>query len=374
MVTAALIVVLSVFNGFEDLVQHLYADFHADITVLPAKGKWMKADSSLLARIQSFPGVEAAEPVLEERAILVQEGDRSIVKLKGVGPGYTGVSGVPRNMVRGQFALGNTDQPALCLGYVVEGNLRIIAGQTLAPVTVYLPNRLASNPADALSAFHSANAFASGSFSIQQDFDNGYAFTNLGFMRYMLDAQPSDASGLELAVAAQYNPEQVSAGLQRKLGKSFVVKTRYQQNSALFSAMKIEKLIIFFVAFLILLIAAFNIISSLSMIVLEKQRDISILMAMGMDRRRISNLFLKLAAVMGFTGGAIGFLAGTAICLGQRHFHWVKLGADSFIIDYYPVQLRAADYLGVGVVIAAIALIAGFLPARRASFIPVSLR
>jgi lipoprotein-releasing system permease protein len=373
-VTAALIVVLSVFNGFEDLVKQLYSDFYSDIKITNATGKWMEADAGYLQKVISINGVKAAEPVVEERAILMQDEDKSIVWLKGVRDSYAANSGVPNHIIRGKYATGTEEQPALVLGNGVENALQIIAGQTLGPVTIYLPNRSAGIDADPLTALHSANAFATGSFAIQQEFDNQYAFTDAAFMRYMLDLQPNQSSSVEVTTKKGVQVEDVAEKLQEKLGTGFVVKTRFEQNQSLFVAMQVEKLIIFAVAFLILLIAAFNIISSLTMTVMEKERDITVLQAMGANTSIVSSIYLKLAGILAGIGGMAGFLLGIGICVGQQAFHWVKLGGQSFIIDYYPVSMRWQDFLYILLILLVISLVAGWLPARRASKLRLSLR
>jgi lipoprotein-releasing system permease protein len=373
-VTAALVVVLSVFNGFEDLVKQLYSDFYTDIKITNATGKWMDADSLVLQKVLSAKGVQAAEPIVEERAILMQENDKSIVWLKGVSETYASHSGVPSNIIRGRYATGSAAQPALVLGTGVENALQIIAGQTPDPVTIYLPNRNAGIDADPLTALHSANAFAAGTFAIQQEFDNQYAFTDAHFMRYMLDLKANQASAVEVVIAQDAGEDQVAEVLRTSLGNKFLVKTRFQQNQSLFVAMQVEKLIIFGVAFLILLIAAFNIISSLTMTVMEKERDITVLQAMGASANTIAVIYLKLAGVLAGIGGVAGFLIGIGICKAQQVFHLVKLGGQSFIIDYYPVAMRWQDFGYIAAILLIITLLAGWLPARRASRLHLSLR
>lgn len=365
-VTGALVVVLSVFNGFEDLVKSLYSDFYADISIVKTKGKWFEADAALMNKLKSVNGVQLVDPVVEERAILIDGEDKSIVWLKGVSPTYNAGSGVPRHIMRGAFETGTKERPALVIGAGVENALQIAAGESLYPVTTYLPNRLAGNISDVTEALHSANLYVTGSFSIQQEFDNQYAFTNIDFLRYMLDLKPTDVNRMEIMIRNDASDEQIADALRNQLGEGFEVKTRYEQNQSLFVAMQVEKLIIFGVAFLILLIAAFNIMSTLTMMVLEKQDDIAVLFAMGLSGPRVGQVFLKLGGILAFFGSAIGFAFGLGICLAQQQYHFVKLGGQSFIIDYYPVAVRTSDLLIVASIIAIITLLAGWLPARRA--------
>jgi lipoprotein-releasing system permease protein len=365
-VTGALVVVLSVFNGFEDLVKGLYSDFYSDISIVKSTGKWFEADAAFLNRLKAVEGVQLVDPVVEERAILIDGEDKSIVWLKGVSPGYNAGSGVPRHMVRGRFETGTKERPAMVVGAGVENALQIAAGESLYPVTTYLPNRLAGNTSDVTEALHSANVYVTGSFSIQQEFDNQYAFTNIDFLRYMLDLKPQEVNRLEIVLRSDAAAQKVADELRTQLGDGFEVKTRYEQNQSLYVAMQVEKLIIFGVAFLILLIAAFNIMSTLTMMVLEKQDDIAVLFAMGLSGPRVAQVFLKVGGILAFFGSSIGFLIGLGICVAQQQYHFVKLGGQSFIIDYYPVAVRAADLLIVALIIASITLLAGWLPARRA--------
>ena len=366
-VTAALIVVLSVFNGFEDLVKGLYNDFYADVKVTAASGKWMNIPPNQLAELEAVNGVKAIAPVAEERAILVDDENKSIVWLKGVEPGYGNVSGVPKHMIAGNFVTGNREQPVLVLGAGVENALQINADRNLYPVTIYLPNRKSINPADPLDALHSNSAATAGTFVIQQEFDNQYAFTDMRFMQYMLDLQPTQYSSLEVYVAGETPLEPVQAKLKSILGKSFVVRNRYEQNQNLFAAMQIERLVIYGVAFLILIIAAFNIIGCLTMMVLEKQKDIAVLKAMGAPDRTIKRIFLNEGFLLAGIGGFIGIVIALVICWGQSHFHWIKLGGQSFIIDYYPVSMQWTDFLLVAAIIFIIAFIAAYIPSRKAA-------
>jgi lipoprotein-releasing system permease protein len=373
-VTAALIVVLSVFNGFENLVISLYSDFYSDLKVTPTTGKWMPVSDQALARLRTIEGVRGAEGIVQERAILVDQDDKSIVWLKGVSPGYASHSGVPGHMVRGQFETGTAEKPAVVVGAGVESALKIVAGQSPFPLTVYLPNRKAGMQADPLTALHSATAYPAGSFAIQQEFDDQYAFASIEFVRYLLDAGPADFTAVELYLEPSANVGSVKKQVAQILGPGVLLRTRIEQNQSLFTAMQAEKLIIYGVALLIMIIAAFNIISSLTMTVLEKQKDMAVLQAMGTTRGRVAGIFLVLGILLAGIGGLSGFVLGTLICLAQQKFHWVKLGGESFIIDYYPVALRFGDFVLVAASIVLVALFSGWLPARRAATAIYSLK
>jgi lipoprotein-releasing system permease protein len=296
------------------------------------------------------------------------------VWLKGVSVDYAKYSGVASHLIRGGFEIGTRQQPGIVMGAGGENALQVMAGREVFPITVYLPNRLSQSAADPLEAIHSANATPTGSFVIQQDFDNQYAFTNKEFLSYMLDLPASQASSIEIFTDSAANTNAMKKQLEKMLGNNFVVKTRYEQNQSLYAAMQAEKLIIYAVAFLILVIAAFNIISSLTMTVLEKQEDIAVLQAMGTSSGRVSAIFLKLGAILAGLGGLAGCLLGLIICLGQREYHWVKLGGQSFVIDYYPVTMRLSDFMAVTAIVFIIAFFSGWLPSRKASKTEYSLK
>lgn len=373
-VTAALVVVLSVFNGFEDLVKQMYGDFYADLQVMPARGKWIDLPTDGWERIHQIEGVLHAEPVVQERAILLDQDDKSIVWLKGVSANYAGVSGLPEHMFHGAFLVGDSLRPGLVVGEGVEQSLQIVAGQSPNPVTIYLPNPEAGPSADPATAMVSSNAFPTGSFAVQQEFDNQYAFTHISFLQYLMGISGKKFTSIEVFARQGYHPEKIKDQIEKLAGESVIVKTKFEQNQALFSAMKTEKLIIYSVAFLILVIAGFNIVSSLTMTVIEKRKDIAVLKAMGASDSLLYKVFLNLGLLLAGSGALAGFILGMFICIGQQNFHWVKLGGQSFIIDYYPVAIRFSDILVVAVIVISTALLSAWLPSRRAAGSALSLK
>jgi lipoprotein-releasing system permease protein len=373
-VTAALVVVLSVFNGFEDLVKQMYGDFYPDLQVAPKTGKFFTGTLDKVAAIQKLDGVSSVQRVVEERAILLDQEDKSIVWLKGVEDNYAKYSRIPGHIIRGSFFVGDSANPRIVLGVGVELGLKIVAGQTPFPITVYLPNPEAGPSTDPIDAMLSANAYPSGSFAVQQEFDEQYAFTHLGFLQYMLGYPDSVVSKLEIFLQAGANTSKVKGELEILAGQEWEVRDKFEQNQSLFAAMKTEKLIIYAIAFLILVIAGFNIISSLTMTVLEKEKDIAVLKAMGATEAMIQRVFQLLGMLLACIGALAGFVTGLLICWGQQTFHWVKLAGQSFIISHYPVAVRLSDLLVIIGLVLCIALISGWLPARRAILSRFSLR
>ncbi|MCU0374740.1 MAG: FtsX-like permease family protein [Chitinophagaceae bacterium] len=373
-VTAALVVVLSVFNGFEDLVKQMYGDFYADVKVTANTGKWLSIPAHKLEAVKKITGIKAAEPVIEERCMVLDDQQKSIIWLKGVLPSYAAVSGTAGHMVRGAYNLGDSAAPGMVMGIGVENTLQIIAGQTPFPVTVYLPNPAASANADVAEAMLSGNIVATGSFAVQPEFDEQYAFTHLGFMKYMLETGGEKYTQLEIFAVPNANLYKVKEQVAAIMGPAVRVQDRYEQNQNLFAAMQMEKIIIFAVAGLILIIAGFNIISSLTMTILEKQKDIALLEAFGTTGKRINLIFVKLGLLMAAIGAGSGLVVGLAICLGQQYFKWIKLAGQSFIIQHYPVAVRLSDILILLALVLGIAALSAWLPARRAAKTFYSLR
>jgi lipoprotein-releasing system permease protein len=363
---AALILVLSVFNGFEDLVKSLYADFYTDIRIVPAKSKFLTLTPSQLNQIQSASGVKKVSLIAEEKAVLVNENFQSIVYLKGVDEAYPQVSGLVKHIEKGKFDLGTVDKPLLVLGAGIENAVGVEPGLNMNPLTVYLPNLQASG-FSGVDALNSYNANVSASFMLQQDFDNKYAITNIAFVKYMLNLKPDEYSAAELALIPKANTNRVQDQLQSMLGDKYKVQTRFQQNQSLYTVMQIEKWVIYGILSLILIVAAFNMIGALTMLVLEKQKDISVLKALGADEKYIQRIFLNEGFVLAAVGGGSGIIIAIGICLLQIKYKLVKLTGGSFIIDYYPVKMLPMDIVLVIVTIVAIAVLAAWIPSRKAS-------
>lgn len=362
---AALILVLSVFNGFEGLVKSLYADFYTDIRIAPQQGKFLTLTSDELQKIKGILGVQAITGIVEEKAVLVNDAFQSIIYLKGVDSNYTNVCGLSKHVYKGKYELGTSEKPMLYLGAGIENAVAVEPGLTLHPLTVYLPNSKANN-FSGLDALNSYNVDVSGSFILQQDFDNKYAITNIDFLKYMLELSPDNYSAIEIKLN-KYNNENVTKNaLSNLLGKKYIVQTRYEQNQSLYTIMQIEKWVIYGILSLILVVAAFNMIGALTMLVLEKQKDIAVLKAMGANDTYIQRIFLKEGFLLAAIGGGSGILIAVFICFLQIKYKIIKLSGGSFIIDYYPVKMIPFDFLLVTITIFLIALLASWIPARKA--------
>lgn len=372
-VTASLIVVFSVFNGFEELVKSLYTDFYADVNISAAKGKIIHVNTAQIVNIKAVDGVATASLVVEEKALLMNGDYQSIVIVKGIDEANTSVNNISQHIVNGKFNTGTTGSPRLVLGSGVAYAISANVENSLTPLVLNLPNKKATK-FNSEEGFNSYSLYASGSYAVQQEFDDKYVFTNLPFLKYMLYMGADDYTAVEIKLTPKANTDKVIDKLKTLLGKDFVVATRYQQNQSLYSAMQVEKWVIYGVTCLILAIAAFNIIGALTMLVLEKQKDIAVLKAMGASNIVVRNIFLSEGLLLAIIGSAIGVLLATLICFLQLQFHLVPLQGGSFLIDYYPVKLLATDYVIVVATVFIIAIVAAYLPARKASEQSITLK
>jgi lipoprotein-releasing system permease protein len=238
---------------------------------------------------------------------------------------------------------------------------------------IYTGRKGAVDVQDPLKNVSSAEANTSGTFIIQQDFDNRYAITNLAFLKTMLAMAPDNYGAAEIAINNAEEADDLKEIVQKKIGDAYVVQTRYQQNASLYSVMRAEKWFIYAILSLILVVAAFNMIGALTMLVLEKKEDISVLHALGGSRAFIQNIFLSQGVLLATIGGAIGMLLAFIIALLQINFKLVPL-QGSFLIDYFPVKLNLTDFLLVGSTVLVIAFIASWLPSRKAAKQQFALR
>lgn len=372
--TAALILVLSVFNGFEDLVKGLYSSFYPDLRIAPASGKQLTLTAGQLQKIRSVKGVKAVSLVLEERALLRNGESQSMVSLKGVDEQYGTVTSVPQHMVSGQFSVGTEEQPLLVLGAGIENAVGVQADRNIFPLVIYLPRKGEVNLSDPFQSLSSDTINTSGAFVIQQDFDNKYALTNLQFMKRMLNLGPDAYGAVEIAVQAGTEPETVQRNIEKLLGKEYIIETRYEQNRSLYSIMQMEKWVIYAILSLILVVAAFNMIGALTMLVLEKKEDIGVLHAIGASRGFIKKIFLTEGLLLALIGGGTGMLLALLIALAQLKFHLIPLQGDTFMIAYFPVKINPWDFLLVGATVMVISLIAAYIPARKAAHQQLVLR
>ena len=370
--TASLIVLLSVFNGLEDLVRSLYSSFYTDVKITPASGKFIRVPYARLLQLKQTDGVIGYSLTLEDQALL-RYNSLQPVMLKGVDDNYKSINGLSKNILKGEYHTGTPDHPAAILGSGIEYSLDIESDRAVAPMIVYLFRSGGINPSDPESSVRSEAINSAGSFKIQEDFDNHYVITNLGFMQRMLGLDSNQYGAIEIAVRGGNANKGLKSKLQALFGPAFLVRTRDEQNQTLFGTMKMEKWVIYIILTLILIVAAFNIVGALTMLVLEKKKDIQVLKAMGADNQFIRQIFLNEGILLGILGGGLGFGLAILLCWMQVNWKLVPLQGN-FLIDYYPVKLIPGDFILVGSTILIVVLLASWIPARKAALQPFELK
>lgn len=372
--TAALILVLSVFNGFEGLVKSLYSSFYTDVKISAVTGKFITVSPAQLARLKATEGVRNFSLVVEEKALLQNGENQSVIHLKGVDDNYRYITGVADNMADGLYEIGKVDTPKLILGAGVESALQLTTDAYTTPLRVYLPRKGGGEQLNILEDISNNAVSFSGSFRIQQDFDNKYGLTTIDFVKKAMKMQKDEYSAIEIAVSDPELANEVKRELKKIFAENYLVQDKYEQNRSLYSIMNVERWVIYGILCLILVVAAFNMIGSLTMLVLEKQKDISVLHAMGAGKIFIQKIFLSEGFLLALIGGGIGMLLALVIALLQLKYHLIPLQGGSFLISYFPVKLRFADFLLVGTTVLIIALLASWLPSRKAASSVFSLR
>ena len=372
--TTALLVLWSAFNGFEDLVKSLYTTFYTDVKISAASGKTIVLTPAQIQEIRKTAGVKEVSLTAEEKALLKNEDYTAIVDLKGVDSNYTNTTSIEQGIVRGKYFLGNAENPGAVLGVGIENAIAVLSDRSIGGLTIYLPIKGANNVNDPLSAFNEGHIVPFGAFAVQQEFDNKYVLTNIDFIKKAMHFKADEYSSAEIAINKTGEEDIVKKRMQQLLGKGYTVQTRYEQNSSLYTVMRLEKYVIYGIFILVLIVASFNMVGALSMLVLEKQKDIQILQSMGADKSWIRRIFLSEGILLAFIGTSAGMLLALLLVFLQLQFKMIPLEGASFIIDYYPVKLVFIDFVIVAVTVFIIAAIASWFPARRAAQQPFELR
>ncbi len=368
--TAALILALSVFNGFEDLITSLYSNFNPDVKVTPVKGKTFVPDSTKLLQILDLDGVEYVSQSLQEVAFFEYKNNQDFGILKGVDPFYNKVTSIDSTVREGDYILRQEDRNMAVLGVGMRNKLGVSIEDFLTSVGVYMPRRKKVGPLQ--QPFKKRFVYPAGTFVIQQDFDNQYVLTSLEFVRNLLDLK-GHVSALEIKLNEEISKQRTIEAIQAILGEGFAVKDRYRQEEAFLKLMKMEKWLSFVIVGLMLVLIAFNVIGALWMIVLEKKKDIAILKSMGAMDRTIRNIFMNEGLLLSFLGIISGFVLAIILYILQITVGIITIPGD-FVIEVYPISMRLFDFIIVTLTVATIGLLASILPAQHAKRIPAMMR
>ena len=360
--TMALIIILSVFNGLETMVRSIFNTFDPDIRITAAEGKTFIADTARLKLLASVDGLSCYSLTIEENALL-KYGDRQyIATIKGVDDNYTMVTDIDSSMWEGDFILtSDRGRPYAIPGVGVAQYLGIRVN-FIEPLNIFVPRKDGSSM-NAENAFNKKFIFPSGIFQIEKEYDSKYVYIPLEFARELTEIDEGVTS-VEVKFTKTADPSKVQKKIKKIFDKGFLVQNRYEQQEIFYKVMRSERLAIFFILTLILTIASFNIIGSLTMLIIEKERDIEILKSLGANSDLIRKIFIVEGWLISIVGAATGVFLGFIICWIQQTFGVVKLQSETLIMDSYPVVMKLKDFIIVPATVLLIGYWAAWYPVR----------
>lgn len=358
--TASLIIVLSVFNGFENLVLSLYNAFDPAIKITAAEGKVFKADS---AKLVLDKHALLYSEVLEEKVLLKYKNKEYIATLKGVDEQFKKINNVDSMLLTGTYFDGYASEKTAILGQGVAYHLSIGVGDIMNPLQLFVPKREKRYLLNASDAFSQSSLIPVGIFGIQADFDATYVITSLNNVQKVLE-RSNVLSALEV-YCKDSEMEALQEELQTALGSAYIVQNRYQQHAFLYQILNSEKMAIFLILTFILIIATFNIIGSLSMLIIDKKKDIQVLSFMGLNNSQLQQLFWIEGLLTTLVGAIVGLFIGLIFCWAQIKWGFITMGAGSFVIDQYPVSIQSKDVAIVALIVLSIGAVAAWIPALQ---------
>ncbi|NEW82815.1 MAG: FtsX-like permease family protein [Mariniphaga sp.] len=365
--TMGLIIGLSGFNGFDSLIKSLFSSFDPDLKITLAEGKSFEANNQAFNEIRKMEDVLFFAEVIEENALLRYENRQVLATIKGVSDDYSKMTGLDTMIVDGEFKLTEGDVQYAVVGQGVAYYLSL-GVKLINPISIYVPQKGRSSGLTMEGNFNQGYIYPSGIFSVQQEIDSKYIIVPIAFAREIFET-PEKVNSVELKLKDGASVKTVQKAIAAKLGSGFVVKNRYQQHDYLYKTMQGEKYAVYLILILILIIASFNIVGSLTMLIIDKKDDIGILRSMGADKPLIRNIFLFEGWSVSILGAVIGTIAGLAICQAQIVFGFVKLqgGGGSFIVDSYPITIIPLDILLIFCSVVLIGFVAAWFPVKHIS-------
>ena len=365
----ALIVVLSVFNGFESLIVSLYKSYNPDLKITAVRGKTFLPEAARMDSIKHMEGVVYLTEVLEDNALMKFNNRQHLITMKGVYPDYGKAKGLDSLILDGKFILGDKKNPFAVVGAGAAYHTGLYLGRFIHPFEIYVPSRTASVAGLSFDrAFNRREISPGGIISLHQDFDTKYVLVPLDFARDLFEYD-AEVSALEVDLKDDVNIDKMQEKIQSITGKEFEVKNRFQQQELLYRIMRSEKWAIFLILTFILVVASFNMVGSLTMLIIDKKKDVAVLNSMGATGKMIKRIFILEGMMIAFIGSVAGLLLGFLICLAQQEFGLLRLGSNdgSFIVQNYPVEMQWTDFLFVFATVNVIGFLAALIPARRIS-------
>lgn len=361
--TMALIIVLSVFNGFTEVIESFFSNFDPDIKITPLEGKMFNPENHNFEKIKQMPGIVHYAEVIEEVAMLKYNNQQFPAIIKGVPPNYADYTNIDTLIIDGKFILNEKGIDYAVVGQGVAFNLGIGLA-FIEPIRIYVPKKGKQISFNLAASINHSYIFPSGVFSVLEEIDSKYIIVPYKYASDLFESS-NMASAVELGLSSGINSKKVQKEIQNILGDNFIVKNKYQQHELIYKTMKSEKWAAYLILIFILIIASFNILSSLSMLIIDKKEDLFILKSMGANSKLIKKIFLFEGWLISIFGAISGSLLGLLVCWAQIKFKIVTLpGAGSFVISAYPVKVIFFDIILVLSVVFIIGFIASWYPVK----------
>jgi len=361
--TFALVVVLSVFNGFDGLIKSYFSILDPDLKITATKGKLFDPSFVCDSVLKNLPGVIGYAVVIEENALLTYKNRQVIANMKGVSANFNQITGIDSLIIDGVFHLEKGGAFFAVPGVGLAANLDIRNNFT-EPIHVYVPRKGLKASLSPDNALKYSYIYPSGVFSLLEDVDARTIFVPVSFAAELIDAGNS-VSSIEIKISDKFSVKQVSKAIVNEIGSQYLVKNKYQQHDTLYKTMKAEKWVTYLILLFILIIASFNILGSLSMLIIDKKEDIVILRSMGATPDLIRGVFLFEGWLISIIGAIAGLFLGVIVCWIQLHFEIVSLpGNGSFVISAYPVDIQLPDLFLIFFMVLMIGLLAAWYPVR----------
>ena len=360
--TMALIIILSAFNGLENLVEHLYASFDPDLKIEINEGKTFDATTFPKDKILALPEVAFYTETLEEVALVKFEEKQTVATIKGVETSFYQASGLDTMLIDGDKNTFLESPKHIVLGYGIADKLSLyLSGSVTSQVSIIVPKKGHKKGLTPDAEFNRKFARPTGIFSVNPDFDVKYALVDLEFFQNLLKHK-NQLSAVEIGLKKGADWDIVKGKIQKIIGDKYQVRTRYELNELIFKTNKTEKWITFLILSFILVIASFNIIGSLTMLIIDKKKDVWILKTMGANNKTIRQLFFIEGMLINLLGAFTGMALGAFICWLQINFGLLRL--EGGIVNYYPMALEIADFINVSIIVIIIGLLASWYPVR----------
>ena len=368
-VTAAMICVLSVMNGFGEAIEQMFSQLDAELRITPAQGKTLQLDDERIQALQAMPEIAIVAPTIEESALVEFRGKQVPAMLKGVDTTYQVLTAIDSIIIDGDYAVWDGAFERCVMGVGLANTIGIGA-HFISPVHLYAPKRIGRvNMLRPDENFRTKGVYIAGVFAVNQTkYDDTYMLISLPLAQDLFDYSEQEATALELRLHDGTSVKKVQKQIRATLGTDYVVLNRYEQQADFYRIQMIEKWLTALLLVFILLIASFNIISSLSMLILDKTDDIRLLNTLGADEQMIRRIFLYEGWLISAFGALIGAVIGVGLCAIQQHFGLLKLGnGTNYVLSAYPVSIQLTDVLIVIAVVLALGALAAWIPARKIS-------